>query len=92
VLKSFFLCVVLGAAIGFGFTRRQLAHITARGVADIMDIPVDPGDKAKRLARAKTIGQIEGIRAGAASFAAMIGALLGASMWILWQATVWVFG
>jgi hypothetical protein len=92
LIRSFFLCVVLGAVGGFAFSWRLLSKSTARSVAGVFDVPINPNDKAQRMARARTIGYIKGLRLGACNFTAMLGAVVGLAVWIIWQVAAWVFG
>jgi hypothetical protein len=92
VLRSFFVCVVLGAVGGFAYSWRLLSKSTARSVAGVLEVPINPNDKAQRLARARTVGHIKGLRLGASNFTAMLGALVGLAVWIIWQIAAWVFG
>jgi hypothetical protein len=92
MLRSFFVCVVLGAVGGFAYSWRLLSKSTAHSVAGVLDVPIDPNDKAQRMARAKTIGYIKGIRLGACNFTAMLGALVGLAVWIIWQVATWLLG
>jgi hypothetical protein len=92
MVRSFFVCVVIGAIAGFAYSWGHLSKSTACNLAGVLEIPINPHDKAQRLARARTIGYIKGLRLGASNFTAMLGALVGLAVWIIWQVAEWVFG
>ena len=91
MLRSFFVCVVLGAISGFAYSWCHLSKSTARNVAEVLEVPININDKAQRLARARTIGYIKGLRLGASNFTAMLGGLVGLAVWIIIQVAAWVF-
>ena len=91
-MLALFFCVAPGAVGGFAYSWRLLSKSTAHNVAVILDVPINPNDKAQRMARARTIGYIKGVRVGACNFTAMSGAVVGLAIWIIWQVAAWLFG
>ena len=90
MIAAFFAFVLVGALIGFLYSWFKTAGNTARNIASVMELPIDPADKAARRVRAKTVGRIRGLQIGASAFMGALGAACGLTVWVIWQAVAWL--
>jgi len=90
--KSLIACVLLGAAVGFVYSWRKLAYRTARNIEGIMELPMNPNDKSKRLTRDETIRHIKGLHLEASMLSATGGALIGLAAWVAMETVSLIMG
>src|SRR5260370_35722737 len=92
MLKSFFVCVVLGAVGGFAYSWRRLSKSTASAIAIGLETPINSNDRAQRFERGRAVGHIKGLRLGASNFTPRLGALVGLAVWSIWKVPDGVLG